>query len=666
MPTTAPAAAATRTDDATDDTDATDAAAATRTDDATRTADADAAYLPISDYGVIGNLHTAALVCKEGGLDFLSFPRFDSATAFAKLLDAERGGTWSIMPHDVDGLHTQQYYEPDSAILVTRYMHEDGVVELTDFMPPVDDVEHCQTVRCVRALIGSTRLRFHFQPRYPYGAEASAVGEPDGDFGARTVDLGPHPAVLLGVERTDVSGAGHGAPADAAARDPDDPTLAFDLLLDARGAVGPTSRFFILQSAACQTPDEGGVDGFGESLLAYTREFWRTWTGKIAYDGRYRETIIRSAITLKLCTSAQYGSSVAAVTFGLPEELGGERNWDYRYSWIRDSAFTMYAMLRLGLKEESRQFIDWIEARCTELEDAAELSLMYRVDGSCDLEEYELDLEGYRGSRPVRAGNGAAGQRQLDIYGELIDTVFIYDGHAHEITYAFWRQLTTLIEHVCDTWREGDHGIWESRGGKRQYTMSKVMAWVAIDRGIRIAQHRGFPAPLQKWFAERDEIYRCLYGEHYDTTLGAWTQYPGSGKMDASTLMMPLVRFVAPEEPNWCSTLATLEEHLVDDCLVKRYDTDGGDGLSGDEGYFSICTCWYIEVLAKAGRLDEAERHLAKFLSYANHLGLYSEEVSVNGLQLGNYPQAFTHLGLISAILQLEGQQRADLGAPEG
>lgn len=613
-------------------------------------------YAPISDYGVIGNLHTAALVCKTGGLDFLSFPRFDSGTAFAKLLDAERGGTWSIIPEDVERLNVQQYYEPDSAVLVTRYMHAAGIVELTDFMPPVDEERHCQVVRRVRAVIGATTLRFHFEPRYPYGTEDTAVADRTPADGL-TVPLGPHPATLYGV--TD---------ADEARRDHPEAALTFALDLLAGAGDATAVRYFVLQSDSCTAPGGGGVSGFGESLLAYTRDYWATWVAKIKYDGHYRGVIIRSAITLKLCTSATYGSSVAAVTFGLPEELGGGRNWDYRYSWIRDSAFTMYAMLRLGLKEEAAQFISWIEDRCAELDDAADLSLMYRVDGTLDLEEYELDLEGYEASGPVRVGNGAVGQRQLDIYGELIDTVYIYDAHAHEITYEFWRHLTTLIDYVCASWREGDHGIWESRGGTEQYTMSKVMAWVAIDRGIRIAQHRGFPAPLQKWFAERDNIYRAIYGEHFDDTEGAWTQYPGSGQMDASVLMMPLVRFVAPEEPNWRATLSKVEDTLVEDCLVKRYDTGGGaaDGLEGDEGFFSICSCWYIEVLAKAGRVTEAERLLAKFLSYGNHVGLYSEEIALNGRQLGNFPQAFTHLGLISAILQVEQRRSGGVDGPAG
>ena len=528
-------------------------------------------YAPISHYGVIGNLHTAALVCKDGGLDFLSFPRFDSPTVFAKLLDAERGGAWTITPHGVEELRTEQYYEPDTAILVTRYMHASGIVEVLDFMPPVDEVAHCQVVRTVRALVGKTRLRFTLAPRYPYGSEASSVGA-EQDGGGRTVDLGPHPTVLYGANGDEGS--------------PPGTHLRFDFDVAAGADDGPPVRSFIFQSDSCRRPGEEGVLGFGESLLAYTRDYWCAWIANVAYEGIHRDVIRRSAITLKLCTSAEFGSSVAAPTFGLPEEIGGERNWDYRYSWVRDSAFTMYAFIRLGLKEEARKFMGWIEERCTEIDEAGDLELMYRVDGTLDLDEYELDLEGYEQSSPVRVGNGAKGQRQLDIYGELIDTVYLYDGHAHEITYQFWTQLTKLVDYVCETWRQPDHGIWEVRSGKQQFTMSKVMAWVAIDRGVRIAQHRGFPAPMERWFKERNDVYEAIYEQHYDTDMESWTQYPGSGELDGSLLMMPLVRFAAPQEPNWLKTLGRIEEHLVDDCLVKRYEPGDGssDGLSGGEG----------------------------------------------------------------------------------
>ena len=599
-------------------------------------------YPPIADHGLIGNLHTAALVSTEGSIDFLSYPRFDSATAFARLLDRERGGHWLIAVEGAARLKVTQYYEPESAILVTRVMHLGGIAELRDFMPPVDDISHCQIVRTITALVGRTDFRFEIQPRYPYGTEATPLTRRATGSGY-SLAMGPHALVLLG----------EALPTTAAP----DTGLAFTFAVDAAGRDGRDARTFILQSEACRQPDADDVRGFGDSLLTYTRAYWKEWTDKICYSGHYRDTVLRSAITLKLCTSAAFGSSVAAPTFGLPEEIGGERNWDYRYSWIRDSAFTMYAMLRLGLTSEAEQYIRWIQARCEELDDASDLNLMYRVDGTSDLEEYALDLEGYRASAPVRVGNGASGQRQLDIYGELIDTVYLYDGHATEITYAFWLNLCEMIDYVCATWREPDHGIWEVRSEEQHFTMSKVMAWVAIDRGIRIAQHRGFPAHYERWFRERDALYTTIYGEHYDDELDSWTSYPGSKEVDGSLLMLPLVRFVAPDEPKWRSTLARIERDLVSDCLVKRYRPRDGatDGLDGEEGYFTMCSCWYIECLAKGGRRTEAQQLLTKLLSYRNHVGLFSEELSINGLQLGNFPQAFTHLGLISTILMLDG-----------
>ena len=612
-----------------------------RKEDLNASSSDDSAYLPISDYGLIGNLHTAALVCKSGSLDFLSYPRFDSATLFARLLDSKKGGFWSIYPTEAEALTASQYYEPASAILITRIMHSGGVIELRDYMPPVDDVSHCQIVRSVEALVGSTTLSFSLCPRYPYGAEAVQLHWDDAAKAVK-LDVGVNPMMLFGMNSQELQLPGNSI---------DTP---FTLSNDEGNE--PSLRVFILQSASCKLPGERGVEGFGESLLQYTRDYWLDWTRKIQYQGRYRDSIVRSVVTLKLCTSAEFGSSVAAPTFGLPEELGGSRNWDYRYSWIRDSAFTMYAMLRLGLTQEAEQFIHWIQARCEELDDASELGLMYRVDGTTDLDEYEVDLAGYKNSKPVRVGNGASGQHQLDIYGELIDTVYIYDGHASEITYAFWLNLCEIINYVAAHWREADHGIWEVRNEKKHFTMSRVMAWVAIDRGIRIAQHRGFPAPYERWFKERDAIYTAIYTEHYDDKLDSWTSFPGSGKVDGSLLLMPLVRFVSPSEPKWQSTLKRIEHDLVDDCLVKRYLPEDGkaDGLSGDEGYFTMCSCWYIEVIAKMGRRDVAQRLMTKLLSYGNHLGLFSEELAINGLQLGNFPQAFTHLGLISAILQLE------------
>ena len=625
----------------------------------------------IGDYAVIGNLHTAALISRFGSLDFLSWPRFDSTTAFAALLDRKRGGRWTICLVDAilqasppPGLELDwrydQYYEPGTAVLVTRMASAKGVLELVDFMPPSEDVHHCQLVRCARCVSGEVEVHHHFEARYLYGAEAVDVTagsrafkdalDRDRSEVLLELPLGPNPAVLLGWH----SSTEH--------------ETSSTVWRERYTLSAGEERHYVLQSESCSLP-AGELAGYAERLLEATRSYWCGWSSKLSYQGRYRKFVERSAITLKMCTSQRYGSSVAAVTFGLPELLGGSLNWDYRYTWIRDSAFTMYAMLRLGLSEEAEAFIKWIENRCQELSDPAKLSLMYRLDGTCDLEEHELDsLDGYRESSPVRVGNGAHGQRQLDIYGELIDTIYLYNMFGHEITYEFFTAIEGIVNHVSDTWSEPDHGIWEARDKRKQYTMSKVMAWVAIDRAIRIAEHRGFPCDKARWVDARDSIYKALYGEYFNDDVEAWTQFQGSDKADASLLMMPLVRFVTTSEPKWRATLSYIESELVHDGLALRYRNEGqprgrGDGLQDFEGYFTMCSFWYIEVLAKDGRLTEAERLMAKMLSYANHVGLFAEEIAVDGRQLGNFPQAFTHLGLISAALQIEEQRRGGSSA---
>ena len=608
----------------------------------------------INDYGVIGNLHTAALISCHGSLDFLSLPRFDSPTAFLRLLDEKKGGHWSIMAQE-KGCKTIQHYEPSSAILVTRHLHSVGSVEVTDFMPPVQDVRHCQIARRVRGLIGTTTMNVEVVATLDYGTRKANFDRAAGtcEFPEIEFDHDGDTYTLYGFSTSGLESAST-------------PKETFEI------SAGDNDRWFLLTSKDCPQPAED-LAGFCESLLDYTAGFWEDWTNKLTYTGVFRDLVERSAITLKLLTSAQFGSSVAAVTFSLPELVGGSLNWDYRYTWIRDSAFTMYAMLRLGLTDEAKQFIDWIQDRCEALKDASDLGLMYRVDGGTDLEESELShLAGYKDSQPVRIGNGAAGQRQLDIYGELIDTVYLYDRFGQEITYEFWTNLLVIIEHVCDTWKQPDSGIWEARGEMYQYTMSKVLAWVAIDRAIRIAQHRGFPAPLSKWFEERDKIYKHIYTEHFNDDLEAWTQRPGHEKMDGSVLLMPLLRFVTVEEPKWQSTLKRIEEILVRDALVARYlpEEEPEDwvpkALIGGEGYFTMCSMWYIEVLAKSGRVLEARKHLSTIASHANHLGLFSEEIGAKGQQIGNFPQAFTHLGFISAAMQIEEQLSENRGAKGG
>ena len=374
------------------------------------------------------------------------------------------------------------------------------------------------------------------------------------------------------------------------------------------------------------------------------------------YDGRWREMVKRSAMTLKLLTSAKYGSLVAAPTFGLPEQIGGPRNWDYRYTWIRDASFTLYALIRLGYTAESAAFMRWIEDRCAELNPDGSLQIMYGIDGRHELTETTLGhLEGYRGSKPVRIGNGAYDQLQLDIYGELMDSVYLYDKYGQPISYDLWRNLVRLIDWVCDNWRRKDEGIWEVRGGRKEFLYSRLLCWVAIDRGVRLALKRSFPAPLGRWLEVRDEIYLEIQNGFWNDKLGAFVQHKGADALDASALLMPLVRFISPVDPRWLSTLRAIEDRLVDDSLVYRYRVGraADDGLHSAEGTFNMCSFWFVECLSRAGELDKARLYLEKMLGYANHLGLYGEELGPAGESLGNFPQAFTHLALISAATDL-------------
>ncbi|WP_045688582.1 glycoside hydrolase family 15 protein [Hymenobacter sp. AT01-02] len=592
---------------------------------------------PLEDYGLIGNLHTVALVSKAGSLDYLPFTRFDSPTIFAALLDVEKGGSWLLQPVG-EAVRSKQLYLPDTGILLTRFFTDDGIAELTDFMPVKRHEQNCAVVRILRVVKGTMEFQMRCAPRFDYARTAHEVqAQDDGSLLFRSTGPDGFQFRLLGnqpfaAEQDDAAGSWTLQAGDTAG-----------FVIEATPIEDPT---FIARDLAHYT----------QAAFHDTLSFWREWVESSTYTGRWRETVLRSAITLKLLTSLQHGSTVAAATFSLPECVGGNRNWDYRYTWIRDAAFTMYAFLRLGFTEESKSFLRWIMERLEGLERAEDLQLMYAVDGTSDLPEKELThLEGYRGSRPVRIGNGAAQQFQLDIYGELLDTIYLYNKYGGAITYDFWQHVCRLVDFVTQNWQRPDHGIWEVRDEERQFLSGKMMCWVALDRAIRIARDRSFPAPLVEWIRTRDEIYEEVYTHYWSEKKQAFVQYKGGHVLDATVLLLPLIRMFSPAEPRWQATMRTIEQELALDSLMFRYHAKDGatDGLAGEEGTFTMCSFWYIENLSRGGELDKARLLFEKLLGFASPLGLYSEQIGPQGEQIGNYPQAFTHLALISAAFQL-------------
>jgi GH15 family glucan-1,4-alpha-glucosidase len=590
-------------------------------------------YPPIDRFGVIGNMNTVALVGMDGSIDFMCFPAFDSPSIFARLLDYANGGFFRISPVLESARH-RQIYLPETNVLFTRTLSADGVAEISDFMT-LEPGQH-RVVRRAKCVRGEIRFRVICEPRFNYARDEHTV-ELDRD-GALFVSLGEHKIALR--LRTTVPLRAEGAGAVA------------EFTLSAG-----QSASFVLEEARPGEPSPSEHPDYAAESFKDTAVFWRRWVGRSTYRGRWRETVNRSALALKLLTSRTHGSIVAAPTFGLPELVGGERNWDYRYTWLRDGSFTLYGLMRLGFTEEAAAFMRWIEARCAELNPDGSLQIMYGIDGRHHLPEQSLThLEGYMGSRPVRIGNGAYDQLQLDIYGELMDSVYLYDKYGEPISHDLWHNLSRLVEWVCNNWRLPDEGIWEVRGGRRPFLFSRVMCWAAIDRGIRLARKRSFPAPLDRWHKVRDEIYGDIFAHFWDPKRRAFVQYEGATTTDASTLLMPLIKFISPTDPRWLSTMRVIEEDLVDDSLVYRYrhDLAASDGLAGREGTFCICSFWYAECLARAGDVDQARYYFEKMLGYANHLGLYPEELGPAGEHLGNFPQAFTHIGLISAAYFLD------------
>jgi GH15 family glucan-1,4-alpha-glucosidase len=602
-------------------------------------------YLPIAEHGLVGDLHTVALVGTNGTIDWYCCPHFDSPSVFGAILDKDRGGYYAIHPID-DGWTSKQLYFPDTNVLITRFYTDQGVGEVQDFMPIEGQVHESmhrhRLIRRVLVVRGHMRFTIEVQPRFDYGrAEHEVEMHPHGVlFRSADLTLALEGAIsrAMGSERRleRVEGGVHAR---------------FDL--DA-GA----SQTFVLERVPadhiCRPFSERETQGGFEATVGY----WRTWLSHSRYRGRWREMVNRSALTLKLLTFAPTGAIVAAPTCSLPEQLGGERNWDYRYTWIRDAAFSLYGLLRLGFAEEASAFMAWLDDRMREgrMGPGGPLQIMYGIDGRAELTEEELThLSGYRGSGPVRVGNGAATQRQLDIYGELIDSVYLFNKYGRPIFNETWTHVRRIIDWLTEHWDQVDEGIWETRGGQKDFTYSRLMCWVAIERAIRMNRARGLPGDIVRWLAERDRIYNQIWQKGYSEQRGAFVQHYGSETLDASTLLMPLVLFIAPQDPHWLSTLDAIGEELVSDSLVYRYNVEASpDGLRGEEGTFSMCTFWYVEALTRAGRVGEARLAFEKMLTYANHLGLYAEEIGPTGEQLGNFPQAFTHLALISAAYNLD------------
>ena len=591
-------------------------------------------FQAIENYGVIGNMQSIALVGMNGSIDFLCYPDFDSPTVFAALLDDQKGGCFQICPQ-LANMRVRQLYLPDTNILLTRFLAEAGVAELTDYMPIEDDGgQPNEIVRTVSVIRGNLHFKMSCQPRFNYGRGNHRLQVSDKCATFLPADTGSLPISLYSTI--------------ALREDGQDVTSEFYLQAGERATFLLGGMRPIEEQPEMQLLDERFYE---------TAHFWKGWISQSNYKGRWREMVHRSALLLKLLISRKYGSVVAAPTFSLPETIGGVRNWDYRYTWLRDAAFTLYALIRLGFLEETEAFIDWLNGRLSDDAQRGPLQVMYGLDGRQKLDESSLNhLCGYENSRPVRIGNAAHEQLQLDIYGEMMDSIYLANKYGHAISYAGWLNVQRMLEWLRSNWRRPDEGIWEVRGGPREFLHSRVMCWVAFDRALRLARKRSLSGPLDVWGRTRDEIRDDIFTNFWDEELQAFVQAKGTKDLDASALLMPMMRFISPVDPMWLSAMKAIERRLIEDTLVRRYDVERThvDGLPGTDGSFTACSFWYVECLACAGELEKAQLLFEKLLGYANHLGLYSEELGSDGRHLGNFPQAFTHLALISAATYLD------------
>jgi len=592
---------------------------------------------PIADHGAIGNLATMALVATDGTIDFLCWPHFDSPSIFAALLDPENGGHFTLAPQ-IDGARVVQTYAPDTNVLLTHWLGEDAAVEITDLMSGEHELGHGapRLLRRVRVTRGAARIVLDCQPRFDYARQRPQVTVGDG----QVVFSAPGaPSIRLS------------APIDFTAHD---------------GGAGAAFELQAGQSLDVVLDEDGDVridQGCRDELVQDVIERWQNWAARSTYKGRWRGAVTRSALVLKMMTSYRNGSIVAAATYSLPEVLGGGRNWDYRATWIRDASFTVYALIRLGYTDEAKAFTRWTSERARSGGADGHLRIMYALDGSEAMEETELEhLRGYADSAPVRVGNGAATQLQLDIFGALLDSIYLSNKYGEAISHADWVGVCRVVDYVCANWQRADAGIWEGREEPKQHLHSRLMCWVAVDRAIRLASKRSLSAPFERWIAARNAISEDIWANFWNEERGHFVRSKGSTELDGAMLMMPLVRFVGSTDPAWLATLDAIGAELSDDALVMRYDRD--DGLEGQEGSFAACAFWYVECLARAGRIEQARMNMEKLLAYGNHVELYAEEFTSKAELLGNFPQAFTHLALISAATYLDGAIDGDRNHP--
>lgn len=581
----------------------------------------------IEDYALIGDLQTAALVSNVGSIDWLCLPRFDSGACFAALLGTTDNGHWQLAPAGASGPASRREYRGDTLILHTEWDTPTGSVRVIDLMPPRDEAP--DVVRIVEGLSGRVDMRSCLRLRFDYGEIVPWVRRIDGQVAGIA---GPDSAWL----RSDV------------------PTYGRDFTTYADFAVSAGERVgFVLTWHPSHLPPPAPVSA--EEELAATEKLWAEWASRGTYTGEWREAVVRSLLTLKALTYEPTGGIVAAATTSLPESLGGERNWDYRYCWLCDATMTLSALLRGGFTEEAAAWRQWLLRAIAGSPD--DLQIMYGVAGERRLLEYEVKwLDGYEGSKPVRVGNAAVDQLQLDVYGEVMDALSLVRAHGIPPDAESWSLQCLLIDHLETSWREPDMGIWEVRGGRRHFTHSKVMAWVAFDRAIEGVERYGLDGPVERWKAIRDEIHAEVCAQGFDVERNTFTQSYGSPALDASLLLIPQVGFLPPSDPRVVGTIEAVQRELTRDGMVLRYVDDGSDvdGLAGQEGTFLACSFWLADGLHLIGREDEARALFEQLLARRNAVGLLAEEYSpTQERMLGNFPQAYSHISLVNTAFRL-------------